>query len=202
MPIFKINGQLLYFAHVPKCAGTSFTFYLTERFGAPAFEDRFFYKKPAPFPWTQTSPQHITTPALDRLFPEGFFDVTFGFVRHPEKRLESVFQFQKHHMKKIPRYVSYSRWLRGLSGKLDRSPSIYDHHIRPQTEFLPKGATVFKLEEGFVPAIHFLDTHFGPSDKQITVGHEKKSGKRVTSGARDKALIRELYAADFEAFDY
>ena len=65
MPFFRLRQQLIYFAHVPKCAGTSVEAYLQRRFGALAFRDQFHYRDPGPR-WTVTSPQHVTAADLER----------------------------------------------------------------------------------------------------------------------------------------
>jgi len=39
MPIFRINDQLHYFAHVPKCGGSAVETYLTRRFGPLGFNE-------------------------------------------------------------------------------------------------------------------------------------------------------------------
>ena len=68
MPFFRLRQQLVYFAHVPKCAGSSVEVYLQRRFGALAFRDQAHYKD-AGTRWTRTSPQHVTVAALPRLSP-------------------------------------------------------------------------------------------------------------------------------------
>jgi hypothetical protein len=94
MPIFKAGGKLVYYAHVPKCGGSAVGWYLTERFGPIAFEDRNHTRHDAKTQWSRTSPQHIDRVSLGRLFPEGFFDAAFTIVRHPVARLVSAYHFQ------------------------------------------------------------------------------------------------------------
>ncbi|MFV0410535.1 MAG: sulfotransferase family 2 domain-containing protein [Paracoccus sp. (in: a-proteobacteria)] len=110
MPFFKHSGKLIYFAHVPKCAGTSIENYLVTRYGPAAFLDR----KLTPgnrHNWCRTSPQHLSVEQLNRLFPEGFFDAGFAFVRDPLARVRSAFHFHQTKRKKIPAEESFEQWL-------------------------------------------------------------------------------------------
>lgn len=85
MPLYRHKGSLIYFAHVPKCGGTSIEDYLSRRFGPAAFLDRRFLRRRAP--WTRTSPQHVTAADFSRLVPPSFVDVNFAVVRHPAEKI-------------------------------------------------------------------------------------------------------------------
>ena len=69
MPVLQISGKLIYFAHVPKCAGTAIELYLQRRFGSLGFRDGGYFMAPAEQHWTKSSPQHIDLDALERLLP-------------------------------------------------------------------------------------------------------------------------------------
>lgn len=202
MPFYRSNGQLIYFAHVPKCAGTSVTEYLTARFGEAGFEDRAFFREPADHPWTYTSPQHVTVAALERLIPLSFFDYQFSIVRHPVARLASIYGFQKRNQRTIGRFVSFERWLRSLPKMLEEDPYRHDGHAQPQSAFVPETAQVFKLEDGLDAFQTELDARFGPSTVEISVGHSKKARKTETIKQVHRDLIREIYAEDFKRFGY
>lgn len=202
MPIYKTDAGLIYFSHVPKCAGTSVTGYLEARFGAPAFEDRAYFRDAAAYPWTHTSPQHVTIEARDRLFPPSFFDFEFAVVRNPIKRLASVYGFQKRNQKTIGRFTSFSGWLKRLPKVIEDAPYTFDGHALPQTKFVSDEATVFRLEDGLEAVERFLDDSFGAYAGTLEFGHAKKAKKPVRVSASDEALIREIYRADFERFGY
>jgi len=202
MPIYRIQDKMLYFAHVPKCAGSSLNTYLEARFGPPAFQDRGHIRNPAAHPWSRTSPQHIDADALARLFPPGFFDLNIAVVRHPVARLTSVYLFQRYNEKRIPRFMSFGVWLRGLKRRMASNPYIYDNHTRPQVTFLPKDTRVFRLEDDLNSLIAFLDDQFGACEHALVLGHEKKARKMLIPTEHHQQMIRDLYAADFEAFGY
>ena len=90
MPFFRIDRELHYFAHVPKCAGASVEVYLRKRFGKIAFANSQFYNVPEAQRWTKSSPQHINREALALLVPPGWIASSFGVVRHPVTRLRSA----------------------------------------------------------------------------------------------------------------
>lgn len=161
MPIYRHMGKLIYFSHIPKCAGTSLTVCLERRFGKPAFQDRDHISNPRRKPWTRTSPQHIDKESLGRLFPEDFFDLSFAVVRDPVSRLKSVYLFQKYKERSIPKWMGFTMWLLLLEKGRRFQPYVYDNHVRPQTEFLVPGARIFKLEEGLGNVVSMLDEFFG-----------------------------------------
>lgn len=193
---------MINYVHVPKCAGTSLNVYLQDRLGQPAFQDRRYFKAAAPVPWNKTSPQHIDVEAMERLFPQGFFDLTFAMVRDPQHRLASVYRFQRGVQRKIPRVMSFSVWLRWLKLVGVSRKYRYDNHAMPQSQIVPETATAFKLEDGFKPLIDFLDNHLGPSEVIGDIGHHNKSASETEISEADQKLIRELYAVDYERFGY
>ena len=201
MPLYRAGSELLYFVHVPKCAGTSVTEYLQARFGPAAFEDRDFLRVPASHPWSRTSPQHIDANSLERILPRSFFDHAVAFVRHPERRLASAYVFQRK-QKTIGRLTSFDRWLKTLAQRRARNPYIHDNHPRPMCEFLPEDTTWFRMEEGFEGFITHLNSLFGPAPQALEIGHEKAAKTTVAVSERARELIQTLYAEDYRRFGY
>lgn len=203
MPLYRAGSELLYFAHVPKCAGTSVTEYLHARFGPAAFEDRDFIKAPPSHPWPHTSPQHIDATSLQRILPQHFIDHAVAFVRHPERRLASAYVFQRR-QKTISRLTSFDRWVKTLARRRARHPFVHDNHPRPMWEFLPEGTIWFRMEEGFENFVAHLNSRFGPAPDALDIGHEKasKPKHRIEVSARARAIIQHLYAEDYARFGY
>ena len=69
MPIFRIGDTLHYYAHVPKCGGSSVEAYLRTRFGSLAFLNTRYLDLPEQARWTRSSPQHMALADLHRLIP-------------------------------------------------------------------------------------------------------------------------------------
>lgn len=212
MPFFKTAGQIVYFAHVPKCAGTSVEDYLITRFGPLAMLDRRFLSAPPETRWSRTSPQHIDWQNLQTILPATMIDAVFTVVRHPVARAESAFHFQIGVEHSIPPETRFSDWLREQIRMMQADPFVLDAHMRPQTDFAPEEAAVFHMEHGLDALVPWLDALAGNSDGPRTIGHsnKRKSGKatgkdapaRAKLGPEDIALIEEAYAADFARFGY
>ncbi len=212
MPLCRIGTKLIYFCHVPKCGGTAVEKYLENRFGRLAFLDPHFYAMDAENRWPKSSPQHIPDQELTRLFPAGFFDASFAIIRHPVDRLASVFLYQRLLEKRIAKDVRFENWLEILADQKAENPYIYDNHIRPMIDFVPKTANVFRLEDGLAAVIDWLDSQAmdasGPRQippanvlaDRLAHANQAKIEFTVSPAARD--LISDIYRVDFERFGY
>lgn len=221
MPIVRIGSNLIYYAHVPKCAGSSVEDYLIERFGPLAFLDRRYLVRPEPETWSASSPQHIDRLSLERLFPKDFFAASFTVVRHPAGRLRSSFAFQKAR-RRLNLRMSFDDWLSLYARKGAQTPHLFDNHIRPMTELVPDGAAVFKLEEGTKPVVDWLDGQAGNTDgardlpksnaTENVVMQPKKPWKRLIKQMIETKVpklderycqkIYDLYRVDYDRFGY
>ncbi len=211
MPIARISGLLIYFAHVPKCAGSAIERYLIQRFGPLAMRDpRFTLDGPR---WSKSSPQHIDVQALRRLFPEGFLDGGFAVVRHPVDRLRSLFLFQRDAEETIPKDMTLRDWLDALPTHWQADPFYLDNHPRPMDALVPKDCTVFRLEDGLQAVVQWLDEVAGADDGPREIASVNSYVEKVehAGGTIGPApviaadcleRISEIYAADFERFGY
>lgn len=212
MPIFKANGELCYFAHVPKCGGTSVERYLQTRFGAVGFLDTHHSRRGNRPRWSRTSPQHIDWESLQRILPGSMIAHVFTIVRHPVARVVSSYNFQIHVEKTADPGTSFSDWFKAKLEAFETDPFLIDNHFRPQSDFMPETAAVFHLEHGLDSIVPYLDTLAGDARGPRRVGHvnEKKtshlSGRDGSASSRpsadDVALIAEFYARDFARFGY
>lgn len=210
MAVFRAGGRLFYFAHVPKCGGSSIEEYLKARFGPIGMLDDHFSSIPAPQRWSRTSPQHIDWTSLQRLLPAAFFDDVFAVVRHPVSRIVSSYQFQVEVEKSISPEVHFSDWLHDNAEAFEENKFISDNHFRPQADLVPENGTVFHLEHGLDAVVPYLDAVTGSADGPRFIGHVNQRGSsrkrsrsaEVTPTSSDMALIRDLYAVDFTRFGY
>ena len=209
MPIVRSGTQLIYFAHVPKCAGSAVEDHLAARFGAMALRDTRHLSQPADRRWTKTSPQHVDAPTLSRLFPPDFFDLVFAVVRHPVSRLVSAWHFQLEVERTVPNGMTFTDWLDDLPERLESDPFLFDNHTRPMDEMVPEAAEIFHFEHGLDAIVPWLDRATGRTDGPRTIGqtnprgsHAKAKSEKVTPSARDLDLIGQIYARDFERFGY
>lgn len=209
MPMFRTGTQVMYFAHVPKCAGSSMVHYLQDRFGTLAFHDDSFHWVPEVQRWSRTSPQHINVEALNRMFPEEFFDMAFAVVRHPVSRLVSAYHFQLEVEKRITSETSFGDWLKSLKNMQAKNPYMLDNHTRPMDDIVPEKAKVFYLEDGFDAFIDWLDQITGSADGPRTMASVNERGangtgksQKIVPTPEEIDLIAQIYARDFERFGY
>ena len=205
MPIFKASYKVVYFAHVPKCGGSSIEAYLQTRFGSLGFIDRDFDSLPSSQRWTRTSAQHIKVENLERLFPSGFFDASFAVVRHPVDRLISEYHYQRDYLKVINKNTIFSTWLSDFEQALKEDPLIYDGHVRPMVDMVPSNATVFRLEDGLDQVVSYLDELAGAVEETIPMKRllvRNTAIPKVLPNENDIATIERIYAHDFERFGY
>lgn len=213
MPLTFISGQLVQFAHVPRCGGTSVEKYLYARFGKLGFLDRQHNQIPSTERWSNTSPQHLEAAALDRLIPSEWVVHRFALVRHPEDRVISAFCFQRDIEGAIPHATDFHAWIADLPARCAADPHYLDNHLRPASELIPRGTTIFGLENGMEAVVTWLDgidgTQRGPRRIEkfnayaARLDHVKQDpGPLPEITPRAREIIAEMYAADFERFDY
>ncbi|WP_413873601.1 sulfotransferase family 2 domain-containing protein [Albidovulum sp.] len=209
MPIFRINDKLHYYAHVPKCAGSSVEAYLARRFGTLAFVNTRFLADPEPQRWTKSSPQHLPLDAFHKLIPEDWIASSFAVVRHPVKRLVSAFQFQVEVEGTVAPLWSIDEWFDDWLKRKDSEPFGYDNHIRPMADLVPEDAACFQMEQGLDPVVAHLDRIAGNKEGERSITPEnvrkKKMGtdsERLKPSKETLARIADYYAEDFRRFGY
>ncbi len=209
MPIFRIGDKLHYYAHVPKCGGSSVEAYLRTRFGSLAFLNTRYLDLPEDSRWTRSSPQHVALADLHRLVPADWIASSFAVVRHPVKRLVSAFQFQVEVEGTVAALWSIDEWFDDWLKCAGAEPFRYDNHLRPQSEIVPEGATIFRLEDGLDALVPHLDTLAGNSEgpRRIAAENVRKKAmgpdaSRLKPSPETLARIGVYYAEDFRRFGY
>lgn len=208
MPLFRYQGALHYFAHVPKCGGTSVEQYLSLRFGPLGFANLGLGPVPWPLDWLKSTPQHAAWADFARVFPADWVKSSFAVVRHPLARLVSAYNMRVGGHE-IPSGLSIEAFAETYLQTRSSDPFRYDNHLRAQTEFVPPSSIVFRLEDGLAAVQKHIDENFGPWSDGETIGHvthaaqsAAKFEKTTEVSPRLKHLVDELYASDFEAFGY
>ncbi len=216
MPIVRIGTRLVYFAHIPKCAGSSVENYLKSRFGTLALLDRRYLSVDSEARWSRTSPQHVDWASLMRMFPPDFFTDVFAVVRHPLDRAVSAYRFQAEIEGTVSAGMSFGDWLQAEFEARRRDPHRSDNHSRPQVDFIPpdqsQNCAIFHLEHGLDALIPYFDLLAGEVAGPRTMDHSNKAGQTASADGRtlgaivptaqERALVATLYAADFERFGY
>jgi Sulfotransferase family len=207
MPIFRINGQLHYYAHVPKCGGTSVETYLQQRFGNMALYEPLPPNVRAAQIWSRTTAQHIPVWALDRLIPPEWIASSFATVRDPVDRLISDFHFWRDKVKSIPPDADFDAWFDESATRVKVDPFFRDGHLLPQSSFVPENARVFRLEDGLDAIPAYIDSLTGSSDgpREMPVemvGRYRQENARPVPSAATLAHIARVYAVDYARFGY
>lgn len=209
MPVFRVNGKICFFAHVPKCAGSSVENYIKDRFGHIGMKDGHFNMRDQRLNWSKSSPQHIDLTSLQFILPLAMIDQAFAIVRHPVQRMVSAYRFQAGTEKARAANAPFDEWLVEQIRLSAENPFHLDNHIRPQSDFIPEGAMIFHLEHGLDAIVPYLDELAGNTDGPRVVEHTNKSHASPDRGhvadvvgQKGMALLREHYAIDFDRFGY
>jgi hypothetical protein len=216
VPLARINGKLLFFAHIPKTGGTSVEAYLRAK-GALALHG-------AGEGWSSTPLQHLQRAAYEEILPPGSYDHGFAILRDPVARLVSEFRMRveprgarlrplgwlrvarnfaigrKTYGARIQRrleYLDFDAWVDRVFAAFARDPYYRSNHIRPQHEFIAPGHRLFRFEHGLDPVFRWIDA---VTETPPVAGafHERRSAPLDVS-MRPETLrrIRAFYAADF-----
>lgn len=204
MPLVSTKDITIFFAHVPKAAGSSIEDYLTRRFDCRlTLTDMHYFKlgHRARRRGVISPPTHMTAYDLIEILPD-HIDHQFTVVRDPVERVLSQYRFQSNNGNRLAR-LSFATWLQIMRRCLELDPRCFDNHLRPQTDFVPEETVVFRLEDGLEPVTRWLDDVTGQPAPDITPGHILKAPDRaVTLTVRDLSTIETMYAADYDRFDY
>jgi len=209
MPIIKTKGLVIYFSHIPKCAGSSVETFLDNFCDAVVFLDRKFLSNKNR--WSLSSPQHIDGYSLKKIFnSRNFFDFYFAVVRDPISRFKSAFVFQKYIRKKIPGDLSINKF---ISLIIDKKILLYgycDNHFLPMVDFLMPNARykIFKLENGVTSLKKWFEETIYKDKIKFEILHENSTNNKIKEIENLRLTIKSLeslkiiYKKDFEAFKY
>lgn len=210
MPLFRLNQKVIYFAHVPKTAGSSLLEFVHAVGGTvalSAIDLKLAYpaaQQTGRKQWEMTSPQHLPAAANNRLVPPGFYDAAFMFTRHPEDRLLSEYRWRKKYGKSWLRKLDFSSWFQFLQGVYAQRNSILDGHLIPQSAYVQPKMQVFTLEDGFQSFAQWLSqvVEMDPIDMKLVPRVNTADPKAIPLSAQDQRQINSFYAEDFERFGY
>ncbi len=211
MPSLTLDDRLIWFAHCPKAGGTSVETVMVaqwgDRVGHLHWGWDLWWKRGG---WRQAdppnSPQHLIWEDALASLPRPP-DAVFALVRDPVERMLSEYRFQRRHRRgtRIGRalaYLPFALWIRMMLAMAKRCPHVFDNHLRPQADFVPRTATVFRLEDGVEQVLDWLARE-GGADALDTLPHKLKSASNGTRiGGRERALIGAVFAKDYARFGY
>lgn len=193
MPLFRIGSEIIYFAHVPKCGGTTIEQGLIDANLRPCLLDRMTSEiNPLSVPL-----QHVDLSVLNALGITTLFDYSFSMIRHPVDRFVSAYRHNQY--RKELRFLRISKFLERLR-KEDYYRGKVANHFVPASSMLPENAKVFLLEEGFKKPELWLKS-FAGAPTGLAFGWEKKADKSfLYNKSRMPSLIKNrIYKNDVES---
>jgi hypothetical protein len=203
MPLFRINNKNVLFIHVPKTGGTSIEYALSllspmcfhSRDGKrlkSLLDGRFSRSLPL---------QHFHARLLEVCLDQNLIDYAFMVVRAPLARIISEYRHSRARGR-LDAKMPFSQWLRFSLAAARFDPSFRNNHFRKQSDFYCFGADVFQFEAGLRNCLAPVAARLGVNEN-LHLPHERASEPfpvRITS--KDRKLIAETYAADYERFNY
>jgi hypothetical protein len=210
VPILVKGSKSCLFIHVPKAGGSSFEMVAKKLGWTELISVRGFNAEEIKF--LKSSPQHFHAEILDKILNYDQLDQAIMLCREPFSRLKSEYYWQQAQGLRNP---SPRAWLKDTFRIFENNPYVYDNHLRPQVDFVPRGVKVdiFRLEDGGIKqALLCLLGECNGLRQQlrryyvdILMKHEKKSNvnKEIEQEFLSlKELIVEKYIADYEFFGY
>jgi len=186
MPLARIGGKILFFAHIPKTGGSSIEAYLSRK-GSVAL------KFPRRLGWSKSTAQHMHAEIHRRLIPDGFYDHGFSVVRDPVARMASEFCFPEDRRTKG---IDFDHWVADIFARHPERPYDLDNHIRPQHQFLCPGMTVFRFEDGLDKVFDWIDAVTDGVRAERDIWEKKSSSPPVIISPESRRLIETFYAED------
>lgn len=152
------------------------------------------------------SPQHLVWADARRMLPEPP-DQVFAVVRDPVARLASEHRWQAQGRRgtKLGKWLAklpFSLWLRVMLAAARRHPHVFDNHLRPQADFVPEEARIFRLEDGLDKVTHWMAETTGEALDDKALPHAIPSGAGPEVSLQDRGLIGAAFAVDFARFGY
>lgn len=210
MPSLTLDNRMIWFAHCPKAGGTSIEQLMVatwgNRVGHLHWGWDLWWKQGG---WRSAkppnSPQHLTwadaAQTVDPLPTE-----VFAMVRDPATRMMSEYRYQRRHRRgtwagRILARLPFSVWLRLMLAVARKNPHAFDNHLRPQSDFIPAHAVVFRLEDGLQPAVRWLAKATDCPDLGLP-GHVLASGRSAAPDADSQSRISEAFLEDYKRFGY
>lgn len=211
MPSLTLDNRLIWFAHCPKAGGTSIETAMVAEWGHRVGHihwgwDRWWARGGWRVADPPNSPQHLVwvDAAAELETPP---DAVFALVRDPVARMVSEHRWQRTGRRgtRAGRWLAhlpFPLWLRLMLAVARRNPFAFDNHFRPQTEFVPEGAAVFRLEDGLQRALDWLAETVGSGPAPASPHALKSPPAPVALGPAEAARIAAAFDPDYARFGY
>lgn len=195
MPLYRHDGNLVLFVHIPKTGGST----IEEALHNAGAKQALKHNKLMGF--SNSTPQHMTWDVTRFWIPKGFYDYAFAVVRHPLNRLMSEYYYRTS-LADAP-LPEFEKWVVQKFKRHKEYPYVNDNHIRPQVDFVGPAVEIFRLEDGIEKPIAAGMSRLGLPPATARIGNSRKSDPTpLAISAKVLAQTCRFYAADFKAFGY
>lgn len=200
MPLFRHEGKIVLFVHIPKTGGTAVEHFLKSGpVGCALHAQKKVWMK-------SITPQHLHWKVLEKWVPEGFYDAAFCVVRNPYARIASEYRWRKQTVREGG-VKDFNSWVAARLREYRKDKFICDNHIRPQVDFVGEPVVVFRLEDGLeAPINHALDL-LGVTGMDLAELKNLKSNKTsvkapLKASRQTLEALADFYREDFARFGY
>ncbi|WP_460274219.1 sulfotransferase family protein [Celeribacter sp. ULVN23_4] len=214
MPIFTRGDERIYFAHIPKTAGSAiYVLFLRNGWSLSNVETglgprRIGHRLHKEFGITDIPmegergnfPDSIQHATADVWQAWGPFSDSFAVVRNPVKRFESAMKYQYSLHKRHKTLAEFrDAQIDKISRRHDKKPSAINVHFRRQVDFVTPDTRIVAFEDGFMAKLAEM---YGLENSEIEKinAAPKKIDPVLTPEVED--WIRDFYAPDFARFGY
>ncbi len=212
MPLFRINGKLIHFVHIPKTGGASIET-LCAGLGAVAMLS-------ASNRYLPCSPQHIHDQIHQSLKLDAIADWSFAIVREPLARLVSEYRMRRRQAELLeanPTYTlgfvdpddlprgeraEFDAWAEHVLDRCRADPFALDNHIRPQAAFLSENQELFRLEDGLEPIAAKIAALCGLPETPEVPHRNASERTPVTASKKTVRRIVAFYEADYATLGF
>ena len=199
MPLLRVNKKNVLFVHIPKTGGETVEHYLRQvaRIG--------FFHSNSRQRLFDCTPQHFDNEIYRVLFPAGFVDYSFAFVRHPVDRIISEYKMRiGSRFQQNKPVLTFSQWLEKSVKLLQEVPRYLDNHLTPQSKFLNPKTKLFFFESGIELNLRQVGKDIGVEFNFSEIIHRQKSfeGAKLIVKDSDLNTIKSIYSEDFLKFGY
>lgn len=192
MPAFIKGSKKIFFVHIPKTGGSS----IEEMMIKSGWQCTFRNTRPAGF--IKISPQHYHAELLHTIIDLKKFDFCFSIVRDPVSRFISEYKHRNwlKQNSQLSMQIDINQWAQRVFKAYRHNQSIFDNHLRPQSEFIFPGCHT-------VPFEHINDTYQILCDvareELISLPHTNKlpSLRPIEVNQETHDILRNIYREDF-----
>lgn len=209
MPSLNLPDRLIWFAHCPKAGGTSIETLMVQtwadkighlHWGWDLWWKRGGWRLAHP----PNSPQHLIWADTTKVLLNQP-DTVFALVRNPATRMLSEYRYQRHFRRgtwvgTALALLPFPLWLRLMLVVAQKNPYAFDNHLRPQSDFIPDHAHVFRIEDGIENVVSWLAKTTGT--KLAAPSHLLKTEQNNRTDPATHARIIQAFEKDYHRFGY